>query len=96
MALRDRVNRADRTSTEPDDLIARYRERLLEEIDLDELGRLAPAQRRARLERILGSLLSIEGPVMSSRERSQLIQRIVDDSLGLGVLEPLLADETVT
>ncbi|RYV52221.1 CpaF family protein [Pengzhenrongella frigida] len=96
MALRDRVNRADRTPSEPDDLITRYRDRLLEEIDLDELARLAPAQRRARLERILGSLLSIEGPVMSSRERSQLIQRIVDDSLGLGVLEPLLADETVT
>jgi pilus assembly protein CpaF len=96
MALRDRVNRSDRTSTEPDDLITRYRARLLEEIDLDELARLNPAQRRARLERILGSLLSVEGPVMSSRERSQLIQRIVDDSLGLGVLEPLLADETVT
>ena len=95
MALRDRINHSG-GSSEPDDLITRYRERLLEELDLDELSRLAPAQRRARLERILGRLLSVEGPVLSSRERSQLIQRIVDDSLGLGVLEPLLADETVT
>ena len=91
MALRDRINHSG-GSSEPDDLITRYRERLLEELDLDELSRLAPAQRRARLERILGRLLSVEGPVLSSRERSQLIQRIVDDSLGLGVLEPLIAD----
>lgn len=96
MALRDRVSGSTRSTGEPDDLVGRYRERLLEEIDLDELARLTPPQRRVRLERILGRLLSVEGPVLSSKERSQLIQRVVDDSLGLGVLEPLLADETVT
>ena len=95
MALRDRIQDSERASDEPD-LVGHYRDRLLEEIDLDELSRLMPAQRRARLERILSTLLSADGPVLASRDRSALIQRVVDDALGLGVLEPLLADETIT
>ena len=95
MALRDRIQQTERTSDEPD-LVGHYRDRLLEEIDLDELSRLKPTQRRARLERILSTLLSADGPVLASRDRSALIQRVVDDALGLGVLEPLLADESIT
>ncbi|MDO4242964.1 MAG: CpaF family protein [Actinomyces sp.] len=45
---------------------------------------------------MLSRLLSVEGPVMSSRERSWLIRRVVDDAVGLGVLEPLVADPSVT
>jgi len=95
VALRDRLQQSESSSDEPD-LISHYRDRLLEEVDLDELARLKPAQRRARLERILSSLLSADGPVLASRDRSVLIQRVVDDALGLGVLEPLLADQSIT
>lgn len=95
MALRDRVQRTETRSDEPD-LVGHYRDRLLEEVDLDVLARLNPTQRRARLERILSTLLSMDGPVLATRERSTLIQRVVDDALGLGVLEPLLADESIT
>src|SRR6266540_2278682 len=73
-----------------------YRKRLLEEIDLSEMAMLAPTQRRARLERVVGHLVSREGPVLSNRDRAALIRRVVDEALGLGVLEPLLADEDVT
>jgi len=98
MSLRDRL--ADggprpRTHEEPD-LVARYRARLLEEINVEEVSRLGTVQRRARLERVLLSVLVSEGPVLSPRERSTLVRRIVDEVLGLGVLEPLLADETIT
>lgn len=76
--------------------VAHWRSRLLEEIDLNDLAALDLAQRRARLERVLGHIISREGPVLSNRERSTVIRRVVDEALGLGVLEPLLADETVT
>lgn len=95
MGLRDRLQQSDVRSDEPD-LISHYRDRLLDEVDLDELARLSPSQRRVRLERVLSDLLSQDGPVLASRDRSVLIQRVVDDALGLGVLEPLLADESVT
>jgi len=34
--------------------------------------------------------------MLSGTERAQLIRRVIDDALGLGVLEPLLADPSVT
>ncbi|WP_320774093.1 CpaF family protein [Streptomyces sp. CRN 30] len=77
-------------------LVPVYRAKLLEEIDLAEMSSLAATERRARLERVLGHIISREGPVLSSAERSQLIRRVVDEALGLGVLEPLLADASIT
>ncbi|MDF3292091.1 CpaF family protein [Streptomyces silvisoli] len=77
-------------------LIAVYRAKLLEEIDLAEMSALAMAERRSRLERVLGHIISREGPVLSTRERTSLIRRVVDEALGLGVLEPLLEDASIT
>ena len=96
MALRDRLGPQDATQSGEHDLAAAYRERLLAEVNVDELARLSPTQRRVRLERMLSRMLSLDGPVLTVRERGSLVQRIVDDAVGLGVLEPLLADESVT
>ncbi|CAN5876763.1 CpaF family protein [soil metagenome] len=76
--------------------VRRYREMLLGEVDLDELDALSLTQKRARLERVVGHLISRDGPILSSVERGELIRRVVDEALGLGVLEPLLADPNVT
>ncbi|TDD69424.1 CpaF family protein [Actinomadura rubrisoli] len=76
--------------------VSHWRRRLLEEVNLDELAQLGLAQRRARLEKVTGHIVGREGPVLSPAERTALIRRVVDEALGLGVLEPLLADETVT
>ncbi|KUL47333.1 MULTISPECIES: CpaF family protein [unclassified Streptomyces] len=97
MSLRDRVAPARQTEPSRDDgLVAVYRSKLLEEIDLAEMSSLAAADRRVRLERVLGHIISREGPVLSTSERAQLIRRVVDEALGLGVLEPLLADASIT
>ncbi|WP_269809518.1 CpaF family protein [Kineosporia sp. NBRC 101677] len=76
-------------------LIERFKRLLLEEVDLRELGRLEISQRRVRLERVLAHLVSREGVILSTRERASLVRRVVDESVGLGVLEPLLADPSV-
>src|SRR5690606_34028614 len=76
--------------------VAHWRKRLLSEINLDDLAMLSMEQRRIRLEKVVGHLLSREGPVLSDRERANMIRRVVDEALGLGVLEPLLADESIT
>ena len=100
MALRDRTAspaaRGHPVASSREELVTRYRARLLEEVDLEEVTGLDLPQQRARLERMLSRLLSLEGPVMSPRERTWLITRIVDDAVGLGVLEPLVADRSVT
>ncbi|MEU1819833.1 CpaF family protein [Streptomyces roseifaciens] len=98
MSLRARINapEAGGTQHEENHLVAVYRAKLLEEIDLAEMSSLATAERRARLERVLGHIISREGPVLSTHERSQLIRRVVDEALGLGILEPLLEDASIT
>jgi pilus assembly protein CpaF len=96
--LRSNIERAaaDENERQFESYVERYRGLLLEEINLNELSVLDPAQRRTRLERVLARILSREGPMLSGTERAQLIRRVIDDSLGLGVLEPLLADPSVT
>lgn len=100
MALRDRISapipKSSRVPKGKEDLVALYKTRLLDEINLEEVAELELAQQRARLERVLSRLLSVEGPVMTPRERAWLIKRVIDDAVGLGVLEPLIADKTVT
>jgi len=101
MGLRDLRSNIERTAADENErqfegYVERYRGLLLEEINLNELSVLDPAQRRTRLERVLARILSREGPMLSGTERGQLIRRVIDDSLGLGVLEPLLADPSVT
>lgn len=77
-------------------LVRRLKQLLLDEVDLTELGRLDESQRRVRLERVLAHLVSREGIILSTRERTNLVRRVVDEAVGLGVLEPLLADPTVS
>ncbi|WP_055599729.1 CpaF family protein [Streptomyces aureus] len=101
MSLRARINAPEdhgggAAAREDGHLVASFRAKLLEEIDLTEMSALAAAERRARLERVLGHIISREGPVLSTAERAQLIRRVVDEALGLGVLEPLLEDASIT
>ncbi|NHA69461.1 CpaF family protein [Phycicoccus sp. CMS6Z-2] len=87
---------ASRIGTQDDSLISTFRRLLLEEVDLGELSRLEPSQRRARLERVIAHLVSREGVILSQSERNLLVRRVVDEAVGLGVLEPILADPTVS
>ena len=82
---------------EPDDvLVANLRRLLLDEVDRHELRELDLAQRRVRLERVLTQLLSRERVILTGRERNALVRRVVDEAIGLGVLEPILADDSVS
>ncbi|MDK1476617.1 CpaF family protein [Streptomyces sp. 549] len=98
MSLKARLNAPEATAGQHDEshLVTAYRAKLLEEIDLAEMSSLAAAERRVRLERVLGHIISREGPVLSTQGRAMLIRRVVDEALGLGILEPLLEDVTIT
>ncbi|MFI9628653.1 CpaF family protein [Streptomyces sp. NPDC052042] len=99
MSLRARMSAPDKGGNggrEDGHMVAVFRAKLLEEIDLAEMSSLAAADRRARLERVLSHIISREGPVLSTVERTQLIRRVVDEALGLGILEPLLEDASIT
>jgi len=97
VGLRDRItSEREQSSRAALDGTEHYRRRLLEEVDFAELAELTDTQRRVRLERIVGRMVTREGPVMTTSQRSALIRRVIDEAIGLGVLEPLLADESIT
>src|SRR4051812_45682841 len=97
MSLRSRGATASLVGlVEDDGGVAYLKGLLLAEVDLSEISMLSEEQKRARLERVVGHLLTREGPVITTRERHALVRRVVDEALGLGVLEPLLRDETIT
>ena len=77
--------------------IGYFKRKLLEEVDLAEIVKLGPSQRRARLERVVGRHAQPRGPgALDRASAARLIRRVVDEALGLGVLEPLLADASIT
>ena len=77
------------------DLKSRVQNRLLAELDPSmDISRTAEV--RKTIEDLYENVLADEGIVLSRTERKRLFDQIVSEILGLGPIEPLLADETVT
>jgi pilus assembly protein CpaF len=77
------------------DLKTRVQSRLLSELDQStDVSRKNEV--RAHIEELFNAILAEESMVLARQERQRLFETIVAEILGLGPLEPLLADETVT
>jgi pilus assembly protein CpaF len=55
-----------------------------------------PAEIRGRIEGIVDDIIRLQGFAVTRDERLRLIDQMVDEITGLGPLEPLLADPTIT
>lgn len=69
---------------------------LLDRINLSALDKLSREQIQGEIGEIVGELLEAQREPLNSRERSALVLDVLDELLGLGPLEPLLKDETIT
>jgi len=78
------------------DLKTRLHERLLEELNLAAIEKVAKADLRREVAAIVNELLTNEGTALNAKEFSLLIEELLDEVLGLGPLEPLLKDPTIT
>jgi len=71
-------------------------QKILEEIDLENLHRVDEATVRRETRRLIRSTLDREKTPLTSAEREQISDEILDELFGLGPLEPLLADPTIS
>jgi len=71
-------------------------QKILEEIDLENLHRIDEETVRRETRRLIRSTLDREKTPLTSAEREQISDEILDELFGLGPLEPLLADPTVS
>ena len=69
---------------------------LLDRINLAALDKLSREQIQAEIGEIVGEILEAQHEPLNARERTALVLDVLDELLGLGPLEPLLKDETIT
>ncbi|MFC3108609.1 CpaF family protein [Undibacterium arcticum] len=69
---------------------------LLERIDLQVMESLSEQQLREELKNLVGELLNAENVVVNDVERKNLVRDIQDEMLGLGPLELLMSDPTIS
>ena len=75
---------------------ARLHRALINRMDLTKLSALAPEQLHAEVSRLAESVLTLEAMPLSASERERLVRDVQHELFGLGPLEPLLADPTVS
>jgi pilus assembly protein CpaF len=72
------------------------RDLLLSRIEPAAAVRLSPEGLRMEILRLVAEIGSEQRIQLNAREQDRLVQELLHDMVGLGPLEPLLADETVT
>ncbi|WP_322512036.1 CpaF family protein [Chloroflexus sp.] len=77
------------------ELRSRVQDRLINELN-PQLDLNNPAKVRKQVEEIFNAILDSESIVLSRTERQRLFESITADIIGLGPIEPLLADEEVS
>src|SRR5438876_828092 len=69
---------------------------LINRMDLSKLSTLTPEQVNAEVSRLAESVLTQEAMPLSSSDRERLLSEVQHELFGLGPLEPLLADQTIS
>ncbi len=78
------------------ELKVRIHQRLLDRVDLSVMESLTPERLKEEIAILVERLLSEEAMVVNDSERAGLVRDIQHEMLGLGPLEPLLADPTIS
>src|SRR5687768_2965446 len=74
----------------------RLHELLIEELEHGALEGLAPEQQRDAVMKAARELLQQEGIQLGGASREELLEAVADEALGLGPLEPLLRDPSIS
>ena len=70
--------------------------RLVEEANLSALNTLEESEIRGEIQNVVDYYLRDENAILNENERQSLISEILDELLGLGPLEPIFKDPTVS
>src|SRR5262250_2816923 len=70
--------------------------KLLDKLDLESIAALSKPILSNEIRKIVESLLIEETTPLSLLEREKLVNEVLDEVLGLGPLEPLLKDGTIS
>jgi len=95
-AAAEPVDRTRALTTQETEWKQRINERLLTVLDLSLIDTIESDKARKEIREIAERLLSEESAPLSRTQRRLIVERIEDEVMGLGPLEPLLADPTIS
>src|SRR4249920_1649769 len=78
------------------ELKANVHRKLLNRLNLEALAQADRARAESEIRTLVGELLAEEGAPLSLSERDYLFGELVDEVFGLGPLEPLLRDPSIS
>ena len=78
------------------DLKVKLHQKIIDKLNLSALDKVERPQAKKEISVILAKLLEDEDQSINTIERARLADEILDELLGFGPLEPLLADPTVS
>ena len=78
------------------DLRASVHKKLLARLNLEALAQSDRSRAEGEIRMLFGEILAEEGAPISLSERESLFSELLDDVFGLGPLEPLLRDPTIS
>jgi pilus assembly protein CpaF len=104
MALRERLikesgfsgNGVEQAPLSFQEIKSRLHRTLINRMDLTKLSSLTQEQVHAEVSRLAESVLAQEAMPLSTSERERLVNDVQHELFGLGPLEPLLADSTIS
>src|SRR5450631_3328720 len=70
--------------------------KLVDKINLDALASIDNQKMRSEVRQALLALIDTEPTLLSSHEKQQICDEVLDEVFGLGPLEPLLKDPTIS
>ena len=85
-----------RYNEDMEQLIFRIHQMLIEELDADQIAAMPPEDRRHVVEQASEQILRRELPNVGGITRDQIVSRIVDEVVGLGPMDALLRDASIS
>ncbi|TMJ78239.1 MAG: CpaF family protein, partial [Alphaproteobacteria bacterium] len=87
---------AERTQRKMLDAKVRLHRRLIEEINLSAVDKASEAELRKLVGDLVAEYVLSERLPVNAEERETLLNELLDEMMGLGPIEPLLKDPTIS
>lgn len=83
-------------SPEDERIVHQVHKNLIREVDLAAMERLGPERAREAVEVAIRALVTTEAPDLYGERKEMVVRRVLDDAVGLGPLEPLVKDSSIS
>lgn len=83
-------------SADDEALVYKIHQRLIQEVDIKAIEQLGPDSGRQAVEAATRTLIAEMAPALYGERKEMVVKRVVDDAVGLGPIEPLVNDPSVS